>query len=49
MLFVRNLEEAVEASKRVLVDWETLSKAARSTAVECFDSVKNLKLLLGNS
>ena len=49
MLFVRNLEEAVEASKRVLVDWQTLSKAARNTAVECFDSVKNLKLLLGNS
>ena len=49
MLFVRNLEEAVEASKRVLSDWPALSKSARETAVECFDSVKNLKLLLGNS
>ena len=47
ILFVRNLEEAVEASHRVLKDWSTLSHAARSTAVECFDSVRNLKLLLG--
>ncbi len=47
ILFVRNLEEAVEASHRVLKDWSTLSRAARSTAVECFDSVRNLKLLLG--
>ena len=49
MLFVKNLEEAVEASQRVLKDWTTLSKAARLTAVECFDSVKNLKLLLENA
>ena len=49
MLFVKNLEEAVEASQRVLKDWTALSKAARLTAVECFDSVKNLKLLLGKS
>ena len=49
MLFVRNLEESVEASERILADWPSLSKAARLTAVECFDSVKNLKLLLGNS
>lgn len=48
MLFVRNLEEAVEASMRVLGDWPTLSNSARETAVECFDSVKNLNLLLGN-
>ena len=49
MLFVRDLEEAAEASRRVLSDWPALSKAARSTAVECFDSVRNLKLLLGDS
>ena len=49
MLFVRDLEEAVEASKRVLSDWPALSKAARVTAVECFDSVKNLQRLLGCS
>jgi hypothetical protein len=46
---VRDLEEAVEASRRVLNDWPALSKAARVTAVECFDSVKNLQLLLGCS
>jgi hypothetical protein len=49
MLFVSNLEEAVEASRRVLKDWPVLSKAARATAVECFDSVRNLRLMLGNS
>lgn len=49
MLFVRDLEESVEASRRVLRDWNALSQAARSTAVECFDAVRNLKLLLGES
>jgi hypothetical protein len=49
MLFVRSLEEAVEASRRVLKDWPALSRAARSSAVECFDSVRNLRLLLGDS
>jgi hypothetical protein len=49
MLFVRNLEEAADASRRVLKDWPKLSKAARATAVECFDSVRNLKLLLGGN
>ncbi|MEY2907299.1 MAG: hypothetical protein RLZZ408_1770 [Verrucomicrobiota bacterium] len=48
MLFVSNLEEAVEASRRVLKDWNQLSKAARSTAVEYFDSVRNLRLILGS-
>lgn len=48
MLFVSNLEEAVEASRRVLKDWPALSKAARATAVECFDSVRNLRLMLGS-
>ena len=47
MLFVRSLEESVEASRRVLGDWPALSLSARATAVECFDSVRNLKLLLG--
>jgi len=49
MLFVRNAEEAVEASRCVLTDWKDLSRAARSTAVEYFDSVRNLRLLLGES
>lgn len=47
MLFVTDRETAAEASLRVLGDWDSLSKAARETAVECFDSVKNLTLLLG--
>lgn len=47
MLFVSNLEEAVEASRRVLKEWPALSKAARSTAMEYFDSVRNLRLMLG--
>lgn len=46
MLFVGNLEAAVEASERVTKDWPKLSKIARATAVEYFDSVRNLKLLL---
>ena len=46
MLFVGNLEESVDASRRVLRDWDALSKAARTTAIECFDSVRNLKLIL---
>lgn len=47
MLFVRSLEESVEASLQVLGDWDRLSRLARSTAVENFDSVRNLKLILG--
>ncbi len=49
MLFVQNLEEAVEASRHVMKDWSILSRAARATALECFDSVRNLKLLLGKA
>ena len=48
MLFVRDLGEAVEASRRVLSDWDRLSRSARATAVECFDAVRNLRLLLGD-
>jgi hypothetical protein len=47
ILFVTNLEEAIAASGRVLKDWSALSKSARTTAIECFDSVRNLRLLLG--
>jgi len=46
MFFIRNIEEATVASLRVLKDWNALSKAARTTAVEYFDSVRNLQLLL---
>lgn len=47
ILFVRTLEEAVEASRKVLKDWPLLSRAARATAGEHFDSVVNLRRLLG--
>ncbi len=46
-LFVKTLEEAVEAVQRVRKDWNRLSKAARNCAVDCFDSTKNLKKILG--
>jgi hypothetical protein len=46
MIFVKTLEEAVEGAVRVIRDQERLSRAARATAVEYFDSVKNLQLLL---
>lgn len=45
--FVKTLDEAVEAVQRVRKDWKRLSKAARDCAVECFDSAKNLKRILG--
>jgi hypothetical protein len=34
------------AVKEVLRDWPRLSKQARECAVEVFDSVKNLRLIL---
>lgn len=46
MFFVRNLEEATEAVRRVRTDWKLLSKAARQCTEECFDAVVNLKKLL---
>ena len=45
--FVRDLDQAVASAKEVLADWGRLSKAARQTAVEVFDSVKNLRRILG--
>jgi hypothetical protein len=45
-LFVKTLEEAVEAVDGVRNDWRRHSKAARDCAIECFDSVKNLKMIL---
>ena len=47
MIFVRNLEEASEAVRRVRADWKSLSKAARHCAAECFDAVVNLQKILG--
>ena len=47
LLFVRNAEEAAAAAKRVLRDWDRLSRQARDCAVEVFDSAKNLRKILG--
>jgi hypothetical protein len=38
---------AVECARRVLQDWERLSLAARECAVECFDSVKTIRRIIG--
>jgi hypothetical protein len=46
-IFVKTLDEAVEAARRVQKDWKQLSRAARDCAVGCFDSTKNLKQILG--
>jgi hypothetical protein len=45
--FIRNMDEAETAVKDVLRDWSRLSKQARACAVEVFDSVKNLRKILG--
>jgi hypothetical protein len=47
MLFVRNAAEAAAAAQEVLRDWTMLSRRARETAVEVFDSAKNLRKILG--
>ncbi len=47
VLFVSSLEEAAEAVRRVMRDWDRLSARARETAVEYFDSAKNLERILG--
>jgi hypothetical protein len=47
ILFVRSLEEASEAVRRVRSDWKILSKASRRCAKECFDAVANLEKILG--
>jgi len=46
IFFVESLEEAAEASRRVVQDWRRLSKVARACAVECFDAVTNLRRIL---
>ena len=45
--FIRDIDEAETAVKEVLRDWPRLSKQARACAVEVFDSVKNLRKILG--
>jgi len=46
VLFANTLPEAVEAVERVLKDWDHLSRRARETAVEYFDSAKELERML---
>ena len=45
--FIRSAPEAEEAVREVMHDWSRLSKQARQCAVEVFDSVKNLRRILG--
>ncbi len=47
-LWVNNLDEAVEAVRRVIRDWDSLSKIARDCAVEYFDSARNLQRILSS-
>lgn len=46
-LWMHDKESAIESARRVLADWELLSRAARDCALECFDSVKNIRRILG--
>ncbi|MDB6146940.1 MAG: hypothetical protein JWO45_604 [Spartobacteria bacterium] len=46
LAFVHGLGEAAEAAKAILHDWPRQSKEARESAVEDFDSVKNLRRIL---
>ncbi len=48
VLLVSNLAEAEEAVRRVIKDWDHLSKRARETACGGFDSVKNLEKILAS-
>jgi hypothetical protein len=45
--FIRSAAEAEAAVHEVLKDWSRLSKQARQCAVEVFDSVTNLRRILG--
>ena len=46
-LFVDGVEEAAEAVRSVLSDWSRISKEARQSAVDVFDSARNLRKILG--
>jgi hypothetical protein len=45
--FVRDLDSAEIAVNEVRSDWPRFSRNARDCAVEVFDSVKNLRKILG--
>jgi hypothetical protein len=44
--FVTDLEQAAAAVKDVMANWPRLSREARTSAIEIFDSAKNLKRIL---
>ena len=44
--FVRRADEAETAVKEMLRDWERLSRQARNSALEVFDSTKNIRKIL---
>ena len=44
--FVDGIDEAADAVKKVLRNWQYWSKCARECAVEAFDSAKNLRKIL---
>jgi hypothetical protein len=46
--FIGDVEEATQTAREVLGDWARKSKLARECAVEVFDSIKNLRKILGN-
>lgn len=46
--FVSNVDEAAAAVREVIGDWQTQSRRARDSAVELFDSAKNLRRILGD-
>ncbi len=45
--FVQGIDQAEQAAREILQDWTRLSRAARETALEVFDSQKNLRKILG--
>jgi len=45
--FVGDLETAVAAVEDLLANWPGRSREARASAVEVFDSAKNLRKILG--
>lgn len=45
--FVHDIETAEIAVTEVMADWHRISRAARTCAVEVFDSAKNLRKILG--
>lgn len=46
LFFVKNLEEAAEAAKEVVGNWEKHSRIARKCAEDCFDAPRNLERIL---